>query len=89
MDISRKDFQFNPFFFLSTRTNPPTRLLVFKAIRVSTPIRLLFRTIIEEDSRKICTSSGMKKNGSSFIWHFCLNSLIPRYSIKSSFLTTE
>ncbi|KAK7817678.1 putative amidase [Quercus suber] len=36
-------------------------------------MRLLFYTIMEEDSSKICTSSGMKNNQSVFIWYFGFN----------------
>jgi hypothetical protein len=54
-------------------------------IGVPIPTRLLFRTIMDEDLVKICTSLGIKKNQYTFIWYFDFNSLIPQYSMKSSF----
>ena len=86
MNISRKNGKFNTLFFSLLE---PTRLLLFKASRVSTLMILLFRTLMDEDPGKICTSSGMKKNRSTFIWYFRLNSFVPRYSIKSFFFMIE
>lgn len=49
MDIPRNYFEFNTFSSLSIRTCQPTRLIVFVVNGVSTPIIILFRTIINED----------------------------------------
>ena len=58
--ISPENILSSILFFLSTRTNPPTRILIFKVSSVSTPIILLLQTIINEDPGKTCTSSRMK-----------------------------
>jgi hypothetical protein len=56
------EFFFNSIFFpFSNRSNPPTQILILKVIGVPIPTRLLFRTIMDEDLGKICTSSGIKK----------------------------
>jgi len=56
----QKIFIIRFYFSFSNRTNPPTWLLILKVIGVPVPMRL-FRTIMEKDSGKICTSSGIKK----------------------------
>ena len=67
INISRKKFQFNTFFPLSTRNNPRIQLLVFvfKASCVSTLMILLFQIIMDEDRVRYVPGGRSKTKNSS------------------------